>query len=178
MTRLFIAIDIPELIKMSIQGMGRSIRNGKPVPTEQLHLTLKFIGEVESSKLLDIHEILAEITLPKFSIQLKGTGAFPPRGTPRVLWAGITPADMTIHLRNTIENRLTAIDIPKERQKYKPHITLTRLKNSPVHQVHNFLAGNAFLETPKFQVDSFCLYSSQLTKKGPIHTLESEYLLT
>lgn len=178
MIRLFIAINIPELIKMQIQGVGRSIRNGRPVPADQLHLTLKFIGEVESSMLLDIHENLEEITFDKFSTKVKGTGIFPPRGAPRVLWAGITPAETTNRLRNTIENRLTTIHIPKERQKYSPHITVARLKNSPIEQVHNFLAGNAFLETQEFLVDSFSLYSSQLTRKGAIHTIENTYSLS
>lgn len=178
MIRLFIAINIPELIKLQIQGMGRSIRNGRPVPADQLHLTLKFIGEVESSMLLDIHEKLEEITFDKFSTKVKGIGIFPLRGAPRVLWAGISPTEMTIRLRNTIENELASINIPKEKQKYSPHITLARLKNSPTQHVHNFLAGNAFLETEEFMVDGFNLYSSQLTKNGAIHTIESTYSLT
>lgn len=177
MIRLFIAINIPELIKMQIQGMGRSIRNGRPIPAEQLHLTLKFIGEVESSRLLDIQETLEEITFDKFSIKIKGIGTFPPRGAPRILWAGIAPTDATARIRNTIENKLAAINIPKERQKHTPHITLARLRNCPLEQVHNFLAGNALLETEEFEVARFSLYSSRLTKKGAIHTIEREYSL-
>lgn len=128
--------------------------------------------------LLDIHENLEEITFDKFSTKVKGIGTFPPRGAPRVIWAGIDPTETTTRLRNAIENRLEKINIPKERQKYSPHITLARLRNSPLEQVHNFLAGNAFLETEKFLVDSFSLYSSQLTRKGAIHTIESDYSLT
>lgn len=160
---------------MQIQGMGRSIKNGRPVPAEQLHLTLKFIGEVESSRLLDIHETLEEITFDTFSIKVKGIGTFPPRGAPRILWAGIAPTDATTRLRKTIENKLAAINIPREKQKYTPHITLARLKNCPLQQVHSFLAGNALLETQEFEIASFSLYSSQLTKKGAIHSIEREY---
>jgi len=177
MIRLFIAIDIPEVIKMHVQGMGRSIKNGRPVPDDQLHLTLKFIGEVESSRLLDIHESLGVISHPRFSISLKGVGTFPPRGTPRVLWAGITPVENVTRLRRTIENKLAEISIPKEGKKYSPHITLARLRNSPIKQLQQFLAGNAFLETPEFEVENFSLYSSQLTSKGAIHRLESSYSL-
>lgn len=177
MIRLFIAINIPEIVKMQIDGMGRSIKNCKPVPEEQLHLTLKFIGDVEGSKALDIHEALEETPSSPFSIKIKGVGVFPPRGTPRVLWAGISPEDQVTRLRNSIESRLATISIPREKQKFSPHITLARLKNSPLQQLHDYLAGNAFLETKEFQVDSFSLYSSQLTPKGAIHTVEGIYPL-
>ncbi len=71
MIRLFVAIDIPETIRREVEGMGRSIPNARPVPADQLHLTLKFIGEVESSRLLDIQDALEEIFLPKFSLVIK-----------------------------------------------------------------------------------------------------------
>jgi 2'-5' RNA ligase len=177
MIRLFTAIDIPEPIRILVQGMGRSIQQSKPVPVDQLHLTLKFIGEVESSKLLDIQESLEQIYHPKFSLRLQGVGTFPPRGTPRILWAGVVPVENISRLRHTVEKKLTTIGIPKERQKYSPHITLARLRNSPVKQLHQYLAGNAFLKTPEFLVESFKLYSSHLSPKGAVHTLESSYPL-
>lgn len=178
MIRLFIAIDIPETICKEVEGIGRSIPNARPVPAEQLHLTLKFIGEVDGSTFLDIQEILGEIIHPKFSLCLKGVGTFPPRGTPRILWAGVEPVKNTIALRNSIERELSTINVPREKKKYTPHLTLARLKNSPTPALQNFLAGNAFLKTPYFPVDTYSLYSSQLSPKGAIHTLESSYSLT
>jgi len=100
MIRLFIAIDIPENIRREIEGLGRGIANSRPVPAEQLHLTLKFIGEVEGSRLLDIQESLQGIRLPKFPLSLQGVGTFPPRGTPRILWAGVDRVERTVGLRN------------------------------------------------------------------------------
>ncbi len=177
MIRLFIAIDIPETIRKEVQGMGRSIPNARPVPGDQLHLTLKFIGEVEGSKFLDIQEILEKITQPKFSLCLKGVDTFPPRGTPRILWAGVEPVKSAIALRNSIERELAAINIPREKKKYTPHLTLARLRNSPIPALQQFLAGNAFLQTSVFPIETFNLYSSQLSQKGAIHTLKSSYSL-
>ncbi len=177
MIRLFVAIDIPESVRREVEGLGRSIPGARPVPEDQLHLTLKFIGEVESSRLLDIQDVLERIVLPKFSLALKGVGTFPPRGTPRVLWAGVQHSERTMTLRNSIEKSLAAIDIPREKRRYSPHLTLARLKNSPIGRLQQFLAGNAFLQSDEFTVDSFHLYSSRLSKKGALHTVESSYPL-
>lgn len=177
MIRLFIAIDIPEAVRMEVEGMGRSIANTRPVPADQLHLTLKFIGEVEGSRLLDIREALTEIFIPKFSISLKGVGTFPPRGIPRILWVGIDTGEHLLPLRNSIEKTLAVINIPRERKKYIPHLTIARLKNCSIHHLQQFLAGNAFFQTAEFAVESFHLYSSRLTQKGAQHTIERSYPL-
>lgn len=177
MIRLFIAIDLPEKIQQEIQGMGRSLPHARATPGDQLHLTLRFIGEVESSRVRDIEETLEFIAMEQFSLRVRGVGTFPPRGTPRVLWAGITPAEEVRRLRNSIEKKLAEIDIPREGGKYTPHITLARLKNSPLARVQQFLAGNAFLETQAFTVDRFHLYSSQLAAKGAIHRIIRTYYL-
>lgn len=177
MIRLFIAIDIPKTAQREIEGMGRSIRNSRAVPPDQLHLTLKFLGEVESSRLYDIDEVLQTIRVQNFSLCLKGVGTFPPRGTPRVLWAGVAPVDQILLLRKSIERNLDEIGIARDKKKFTPHLTLARLRNSPIKQLQQFLAGNAFLQTPEFQVDSFHLYSSKLSSKGALHTLERSYSL-
>ena len=177
MIRLFVAVDIPENIQKEVQGMGRAIPNARPVPADQLHLTLKFIGEVDGSSFLDIRESLNEAVIPEFSLALKGVGTFPPRGIPRILFAGVAPTAEITTLRNTIEKTLAAIGIPREKRKYTPHLTLARLHNCPLRHLQNYLAGNAFLQTPDFTVDAFHLYSSQLTAKGALHTLESSYPL-
>jgi RNA 2',3'-cyclic 3'-phosphodiesterase len=177
MIRLFIAIDLPDAIRQEVAGLGSAIANARPVPADQLHLTLKFIGEVEGSRLLDIQEALLEISLPKFSLSLQGVGTFPPRGTPRILWAGVDRVERTVGLRNAIERTLAAIDIPREKKRYIPHLTLARLRNCPVRRLQEFLAGNAFFQSSEFPVEAFHLYSSKLTKKGALHTLESSYSL-
>ena len=177
MIRLFIAIDIPESIKIEVGTMGRAIPNARAVPIDQLHLTLKFIGEVEGSRFLDIREALQEIRLAKFSLALKGVGVFAPRGTPRILWAGVEPTQPTVKLRNTIEKTLAAIDIPRDKKKFTPHLTLARLNNCPGNRLHQFLAGNAFFQSSEFGIESFHLYKSQLTRKGALHTLASSYQL-
>ncbi len=157
--------------------MGRSIANARAVPTDELHLTLKFIGEVEGGRFLDIQDVLQEIRLPKFSLALKGVGVFAPRNIPRILWAGIEPHEPAVRLRNAIEKTLAAINIPRDKKKFTPHLTLARLNNCSGTRLHQFLAGNAFFQSSEFAIESFHLYSSKLTPKGAQHTMESSYRL-
>ncbi len=177
MKRLFVAINIPEDIRMLICGMGGSIPGSRVVPTEQLHLTLKFLGDVETGMIADIHDALTTISQPVFRICLKNTGYFPPRGNPRVLWVGADPVHEVVKLRNSIEKALSDAGIARDTRKFSPHITIARLKNSPINRVTQFLAGNSFFETPPFTVDRFHLYSSILSSKGAAHKQESTFYL-
>jgi 2'-5' RNA ligase len=173
--RVFIAIDLPENIKRGLAGLGNSLPRARTVPPDQLHLTLKFIGEVEGGTLLDIKENLEDVSATGFSIRLQGVGVFPPRSTPHVLWAGVKPKEQLTVLRNRIETTLERIGIPRENRKFSPHITLARLKNTPIKRVSQFLTDNSFLASPDFTVNSFALYSSRLTAKGPLHIQLRQY---
>ncbi len=177
MIRLFIAIDLPPPIRHILHSMGRGIPNARPVKEEQIHLTLRFIGDVEGSIFKDIRESLASVAIHPFSISVKGVGHFPPRGKPRVIWAGVQPTEQLIQMRNRIETQLAGCGIEPERRKFMPHITLARLKNTPAKRLGEFLAGNSFFETEMFPVLHFNLYSSKLTQKGAIHTIERSYSL-
>lgn len=155
--------------------MGRSIPKAREVPQHQLHLTLKFIGDVESSVLLDIEEKLSTVDFSAFQLNLKGMGVFPPRGNPRVLWIGIAETEKLTTLRNNIEKSLSEIGIPRSKKKYTPHITTARLNKSPIRAVQEYLAGNSLFESPPFVISTFSLYSSQLTPKGAIHTCRRSF---
>lgn len=157
--------------------MGGSIPGSRPVPEDQLHLTIKFIGDTDTALLLDIKEALHTVEFPAFSFQLSGIGHFPPRGVPKILWAGIRPSMETIALKNKIEKALADIGFERERRKFSPHITLCRLKNSPLKRVTRFLSDNALFETPEFTISEFTLYSSILTQKGAVHTIQETFPL-
>jgi len=177
MIRLFIAISPPPDLLEDIAQLARAVPGGRPVPPEQLHCTLKFIGDTEGGKLLDIKEALSGVSGPAMSLGLRGVGVFPPRGLPRVVWAGIEPGEEIGRLRQEIEKTLFAIGVPKEKQKFTPHLTLARLSNPHIGRLQGFLAGNSLLRSPLFTVSEFTLYSSQLTPKGAIHTALAIYPL-
>ncbi len=177
MIRLFVAVELPPEILLSIKDLGRGIPGARPVPAEQIHLTLCFPGEVESSLFQDIRECLFEVKIKPFPLQVSGVGHFPPRGAPRVIWAGVTPTEELVRLKKRVDKALLSCGVELERRKFSPHITLARLRNSPIQRVGAFLAGNSFLQSPEFTVDSFHLFSSRLGKSGALHTLEESYEL-
>lgn len=178
MIRLFIGIPIASQIRQLLSSLGASIPGARPVPEDQIHLTLRFIGEVAPPEFADIRDSLEGLKAGPLNLSIRGTGHFPPRGQPRVLWAGIDPAGDVIILRNRVNNRLSLCGIQPEQRKFHPHVTLARLKNSSPKRVAGFLAGNAQLQSPPFVVNQIRLYSSTLHPKGAIHRVEAVYPLS
>jgi 2'-5' RNA ligase len=132
MPRLFIAVDLPDETRNSLEKMSFGIPGAKWIDPQQVHLTVRFIGEVDGSTFLDIKKSLEDISMGPFSIELKGVGHFPPRGKPRVLWVGIEHNQALQSLKKKVDHALARISIEPEGRKFSPHITLARLKNSPV----------------------------------------------
>lgn len=177
MPRLFVAIDLPPAIRDRLAGLGFGIPGARWVDPEQIHLTLRFIGEVDGRSAREIREGLTAVRTKPFPLQLKGVGHFPPRKKPRVLWVGVERCDGLLRLRRRVETSLVQQGVEPEGRKYSPHITLARLNNPPVKKIGQFLAGNNLFMSEPFQVKEFLLYSSLLTPKGAIHTVEAVYPL-
>src|SRR5258708_2901824 len=106
MARLFIAIDLPEDVRQNLAQICFGVPGAKWVTTEQMHLTLNFIGEANGNTFLDLQEALAEVNSPPFELIFKGVGHFPPRGHARVLWAGIDKEPLLNELKNKIDRLL------------------------------------------------------------------------
>jgi RNA 2',3'-cyclic 3'-phosphodiesterase len=172
--RLFIAIDPPAEIREQLVGICCGLPDARWIPPEQLHLTLCFIGEVSGSAFLDIREALEEIKVASFSLRLQGVGFFPPRGLPRVIWAGIEKSESLLTLQRKITTRLLALGLELENRKFSPHITLARLHQTPATRVGKYMEIQGLLGSGPFTVDSFLLYSSVLGRKGASHTVELE----
>ena len=126
--RLFVAIDPPAEIREQLVGLCCGLPDARWVAPEQLHLTLCFIGAVTGAVFLDIREALTEIQAAPFALRLQGVGFFPPRGQPRVVWAGIAPSEPLTVLQRKIATRLPALGVELENRKFAPHLTLARLQ--------------------------------------------------
>lgn len=177
MHRLFVAIDLPQTVKHELTTLGCDLPGARRVRDEQLHLTLRFIGEVNDEIFQKIREKLAEIKSTAFTVRLVGLGVFPPRRQPHVLWVGIDPSDPITTLRDRVESTIVQLGLPPEERKFSPHITLARLKNTPINEVNRYLAGHDLFASSPFAVNTFALYSSVLSNKGATHQLEADYPL-
>ncbi len=177
MLRLFVAIDLPAEAKEAILGLRNRLQGVKWVGPEQLHLTLRFIGDVDQALCNSIGENLSGIMAPPFLLTLRGVGYFPPKRDPRILWVGSDKSDALHNLRNLVEKALLLSGLEPEGRSFSPHITIARLKGMPNSELSSFLHGNALFAVPPFQVNEFILYSSILTPQGAIHRREGVYPL-
>lgn len=177
MYRLFIAIDLPEALKAHVMAICRGVATARWVPEEQLHLTLRFIGDADEELFSAIRAGLSQVKSHPFTLALTGTGCFPSPKRPRVLWIG-TRGDGTLQqLRQAVEEYLVTSGIPADARPFSPHITLARLKEPAPAATASFLAAHATFASEPFAVDAFHLYSSTLTPTGAIHRREASYPL-
>lgn len=178
MPRLFVAIDLPAAVTGRLSSLCCGLPGARWVGPDQMHLTLRFIGEVDGRELKRIREALSEVRCESFAMQLNGIGFFPPRGKPRVVWAGTSRNDLLVQLRNRVESTLVRSGLEPEGRKFSPHITLARLRNTPREKVAAYLTYNSMFTTEEFPVNEFLLYSSVLNSKGAKHYIEDAYPLS
>lgn len=178
MPRLFVAIDLPDAVKDDLTELCYGLRGVRWVKRNQLHLTLRFIGDVEDDLVDTLSDALAQVRAVPFTFQLQGVGQFPPRGAPRVIWVGVkAPPDLQ-RLHRQIESVLQPLGIEPEDRPFSPHITLARLKEAPSPEsLRQFIERNIHFKTAPIPVSRFVLYSSLLAPEGPTHTVEGQFAL-
>ena len=174
--RLFVALAIPDAVAETLWPLQAGVPGARWQKREQLHLTLRFIGEVDGHQAAAIDDVLVAIAAPSFPLALKAVGSFGGR-TPRDLWAGVAPSEALLHLQRKIESALQRIGLEPEPRKFVPHVTLARLKAAQGPVVADYLSDHARYRSPEFPVESFCLYSSKLSSDGSIYCVEREYAL-
>ncbi|MBD3317435.1 MAG: RNA 2',3'-cyclic phosphodiesterase [Chitinivibrionales bacterium] len=178
MARLFIAIDFPQDVKEHIANACYGVSSARWVPMEQIHLTLRFIGETDNTTYNAVVDALDSVHGESFSLQLSGAGHFPPRGKPRVLWLGIKPQPLLISLQRNIEEALERAGVERERRKFSPHVTVARLRErTRGADIIPFLSVNGLFSAGPISVTEFHLYSSILKPEGAIHRIEQTFSL-
>jgi len=177
MIRLFVAIDLPEDHRQSLAALTGGVPGAKWLGPEQLHLTMRFIGEVDEVMCRDIADALSRVETPTFELTVAGMGYWGDRRRAKVLWAGIKANPVLARLQGKIETALVRIGVEPARRKYHPHITLARLHLESRHRVADFLGRNGGLALAPFRVEHFILYSSFLSASGAIHQPEALFAL-
>lgn len=176
MHRLFVAIRPPAPVRQILLGAMGGISGARWQSDDQIHLTLRFIGEVDRNVARDIDAALAAVRLPRFEIALGGAGTFERRGRPDVVWIGAAPHEPLKALHKKIDQAIVRAGLEPERRAFHPHVTLARL-NRESGPVLEFLAGAGGLKTPAFPVDRFELCESRLTPDGAVYSALERYAL-
>ncbi len=182
--RAFLALEVPEesVIRnlMNAQEQLRETRADLAiVESQNLHFTVKFLGEISESQVPEIDARLSKLALRSADVNIRGVGAFPDPGRPRVIWAGIPQEQYrTVNpLAEAVIHSLRGIGEEDDRD-YHPHITLARVRSGSNREaLASFLLANATREFGTTHLGSLKLKSSTLTPRGPIYNDVREYRL-
>ena len=176
--RLFTAIELPDSVKDQLAPLLSGLPGAKWVKRPQLHLTLRFIGEVETPKFKAIGDTLREVQAQAFEMRLQGVGRFPPKGASRVLWVGVDETPPLLALFQQIEGALAKLGYSPEDRPFSAHITLARFKEPPNRDdTDSYLNKHKLFQTEVIPVREFILFSSLLSPQGPSYKAERTYPL-
>ena len=186
--RTFIAIELPKEIKNSLSCLQEELKKQnadvKWVDPSNIHLTLKFLGEIEDKKIDKLVGIMQEVAKnnPPFAIGICSLGAFPKIEFPRIIWVGVDQGDKeTKKIAKDLEERLFRLDIPKEERSFSSHITIARVKSNlnriKLTEALKKLEDNWSGKNLEFLVAKITLFKSTLTPKGPIYEALKETTL-
>ncbi len=176
--RTFIAFRLPDHVKEKIAEFQRILKKEKIearyIPPKNMHLTLKFIGDMESRLIIPIEKKMKKSMqiMESIPLSIKGVGAFPNKRMPRVIWAGVNSDGNTLtDLHRRLDDRLGAYNIPGDNRTYTGHLTLARLKKKPdINQIVNILERFDDFRSDVFNAGPLVLFRSELTSAGPIYT--------
>jgi 2'-5' RNA ligase len=174
--RLFVALAIPERIAQGLMLLQGGVPGARWQSREQLHLTLRFIGDVDGSDARALDDALAGIEAPAFELQLHGVGQFGNK-QPHTLWAAARKHEMLDHLQRKVDTAIRRVGQPQDAHKFMPHVTVARLRHPELEKVREWLTTHALFTSDEFRVDAFCLYSSKLTSDGSVYRIEQHYPL-
>jgi RNA 2',3'-cyclic 3'-phosphodiesterase len=171
--RLFVAIDLPEATAQLLDDLNPKLAGVRWTAQHQLHLTLAFLGQVTEPNEQLLKERLAAIEFHSFFLPIVGTGTFPPKGIPKILWIGVGrghPHLFQIHKR--VQEAILGAGLEPELRSWHPHITVARCADVSRQALQPFLRQTAELDVALIRVEEFHLYSSKLLPSGSHHTRE------
>ncbi|MBI4266431.1 MAG: RNA 2',3'-cyclic phosphodiesterase [Acidobacteria bacterium] len=179
--RLFVAVELDLAVARAMADLGEQLRRRAEtrapraritwIPADRLHLTLRFIGEVDERRADAIRAVLdPPVAVDAFDLTLSGLGAFPNSGPPRVLWAGLSAGeDALIRLEEEVSARLARCGVEPENRPYRPHLTLARVREAAGLRAGPLLEGLGARASGTSRVDAITLFESRLSPKGPTY---------
>jgi 2'-5' RNA ligase len=176
--RLFAGLAIPEPIRLQLTTMTGGIAGARWVAPENLHLSLRFIGEVDEGAAEDIDAALGQIIAAPVVVALAGIGCFETRGRAHTLWAGAEASAALLHLQARVEAQVGRAGLPPEGRKFTPHVTLARMQRTPVEQIAPYLTDHGGFRAAPFEAEDFLLYRSHLGHAAANYEVLARYPLT
>ena len=176
MHRLFVAVRPPEDIRDLLLDAMDDSAGFRWQEEEQLHLTVRFVGEVDRPMADDLADSLGRIVSPRLELRIAGVGRFDQRNS-GALWAGVEPKAPLAALAAKVERVCISVGLEPERRAFHPHITLARWKGRRTREVHDFLERTRGLSSDPFAADRFILFESRLSRHGAHYEEVASYSL-
>jgi 2'-5' RNA ligase len=177
MHRLFVALRPPAPVRRLLLDVMGGVSGARWQNDNQLHLTLRFIGEVDRHRAEDVHAALGGVHHPAFEIAMSGLGLFEQRRETGVIWAGVTPHAPLQTLNRKVEQALARVGVDPDRRAFHPHVTLARLPRT-AGSPGALIEQSGGLSSPPFPVADFRLFESRLTPEGPVYDTIERYPLS
>lgn len=173
--RAFIAVKLPGNPKLReiISRLGTMGRAVKPVAGDNLHVTLKFLGDIAPEQTAEISRVVQSVAEPvaPFEVRLVGLGAFPHARRPSVIWAGLQNAEPLCRLAESLEAELEPVGFAPEKRPFHAHLTLARVKSRPPEDLAVLLDEHSETEFGVASIESVELFQSELQRDGPRYTV-------
>ncbi|MBT5415957.1 MAG: RNA 2',3'-cyclic phosphodiesterase [Rhodospirillaceae bacterium] len=167
MIRLFVGLELPPALRERLAGLGAGIEGVRWVDEENLHLTLRFIGEVDGGQAEDIAEALDRVRAAPFKITLDGLGTFGSGARLRAVWVGVMPSPPLRALQGKVERAVQRAGLAGEGRRFIPHVTLARLGSGAAKdRLGPFIEYNAAFRSKPVPVTGFTLFESFLSSGG------------
>ncbi|SHJ03040.1 2'-5' RNA ligase [Aureimonas altamirensis DSM 21988] len=176
MPRLFTAIEIPRDAALCLSFLRGGLPSARWIDTENYHLTLRFIGDVDCHTADEVVAELDRVARPGFELTLRGVGAFGSK-KPHSIYAGAVPSPGLEALQADVDRACRRAGIAPNPQKFVPHVTLARLRHPKGEDVAHYLSGRGNFRSPSFHVGRFVLYSSRDSVGGGPYLLEEAFTL-
>ncbi len=177
MIRLFVGLSLPDGVIARLAMLCAGVPGARWVEPANMHLTLRFIGEVAESAAEEIDHMLAGVEAERFALELAGLGTFGEGVKARALWAGVAPSAELAHLQAKIESAVVRAGQPPEGRKFTPHVTLARLDKPQPLRLQTYIEGNHLFQAGPFTVEHFTLFESRLGKGGAVYIPLVDYSL-
>lgn len=168
MLRLFVAIRFPAAIRERLHGLTGGVPAARWTEPDDLHLTLRFIGEADEGCAADIDAALTQAPCAPFELTLDGVGLFGPPAKPRVLWVGVAPCPPLVLLQGRVEAAAQRAGVAAETRHFAPHVTLARLgRGAAGPRLGRFLTDRSLFRAGPIPVTGFSLMRSHGGGDGP-----------
>ncbi len=178
MIRLFAAIAVPHETALALTPLAGGVPGARWRPAENLHITLRFAGEIAETLAEDLDSALGTVSVAPFDVTLAGVGAFDDPTGVTAIWAGVEGSDRLGVLRGRCESAARRAGLAPDTRVWKPHVTLAYLSGAEPARVAAWSRAHNLLRLAPFRVDRFGLYSSRMGRAGgSAYTLERSYVL-